>query len=346
MSGHTHPTPPPLRSRQIVDELVRDGVVSAGDRDRAALVLARHVDVPTAPAGRLPAGRIAAEIAGYLGGILVIAAAAVFIGSQWTRMSPGTRVTALLVSALVLAAAAVAVRLTARSDGAVPDLAHQARLLLSGALAVGAAGVAGGAAGVWASLVLEVRSPYDVSIGFGTACALMVLGYVFVPTGLGQLGAAFTAAVTTMTLAFGSRESDTDPLVAAAALLGLAAVWIALTETGLWRETQLGRAVGGVLAIIGAQVSLGWEQPWVSYLLLLLVGVLGFVAYIRAQSWPYLGIGVVALTMGATEAAVDYSDGALGAAGALLVAGTVLLVASAVGLRLRGHRAAQPMVTH
>lgn len=336
MGRRAYEAPLPLRSRQIADDLVRAGVVAEGDRDRAGAVLACHVDVGPEPAtARPPAGRIAAEIAGYLGGILVIAAAAVFLASQWSRMGPGTRVAALLVSALVLAAGAVAVRLTARSAATLPELARQARLLLAGTLAVAAAAVAGGAAGVWATHVLDLREPYTVSIGFGTACALMVLGYRFVPTGLGQLGAAFTAAITTMTLALGPDASDNAPLVAAASLLGLAAAWIALTETGLWRETHLGRAVGGVLAILGAQVAMGWEHAWVSYALLAVVGVLGFLAYVRTQSWPYLGVGVVALTMAATEAAVDYSDGALGAAGALLVAGAVLLVASAAGLRLR-----------
>jgi len=65
------------------------------------------------------------------------------------------------------------------------------------------------------------------------------------------------------------------------------------------------------------------------------VGAVAFAAYVRVRVWPYLAIGVIGLTLAATQAAVDYLPGAAGAAAGLLVAGAMLLATSLLAMRLR-----------
>ncbi|HEX6485476.1 MAG TPA: hypothetical protein VF012_02095, partial [Nocardioidaceae bacterium] len=50
---------------------------------------------------------------------------------------------------------------------------------------------------------------------------------------------------------------------------------------------------------------------------------------------PYLAVGVVGVTLAVPEALLDWTEGSLGTAGVLLVAGVTLLGASLLGLRLR-----------
>ncbi len=325
-------------SRLVASDLVAAGLLRLEDEARAARILDDRLATEPVTAHRPAAARLAAEVAGYFGGILVVAAAAVFLASQWSRMDSWTRVLALLVAAAVLGLASFAVRRTAPEAGRASELARQARLLLAGTLGVGAAAVAGGAAGVWAMQVLDLEEPVPQRIGFALACLLMVGVYALTGTAVAHLGIAFTAALTILTTVMTMNPPDHANLILSGLLITLAAVWVVLTERGILEERVLGQAIAGALAILGAQTAIEDGRMWLAYLLLALVGVAAFGLYARTLDWPYLGTGVVALTLATTEAAVDLTDGALGAAGALLVAGAALLVASAVGLRMRGHR--------
>lgn len=322
-------------ARLVAADLVADGLLPEDAAARAASLVDARLSSSRSAGDRPTTSRLAAEVAGYLGGILVVAGAAVFLASQWSQLSAWGRVLALLVSAVVLGAAAVAVRLTVPSSPGVADLARQARLLLAGTLGVGAAAVAGGAAGVWGLQGADLEEPVPQRIGFAVACALMVLVYAVTRTAIAHLGTAVTAMLTVLALVLTQDPVDHAGLVVAAAYLALGSLWVVLTERGVLEERRLGQLVGGTIAVIGAQTAIVDERPWIAYLLLAAVGAAAFALYARSLDWPYLGVGVLALTLAATEAAVDLSDGALGAAGALLVAGAVLLTASALGLRLR-----------
>lgn len=329
-------------AQDIAGDLVDAGLLRADDRAAATQVVAARVPPDARRTDRPATSRLAAEVAGYLGGILVVAAAAVFIASQWSRMGPGTRVAALLVSALVLAGAALAVRRTAPAEHEATPLARHARLLLAGTLGVGAAAVAAGAVGTWGLQVAELEEPRPQQLGFGVACLLMTVVYALTRTAVAHLGIAITAPLTLLTLVLTQDPPRRAALVVAVMILALGVVWLALTERGVLRERTLGQVVGGVLSVIGAQTAIADDQSWIAYVLLAVVGAAAFALYSRTLDWPYLGTGVVALTLAATEAAVDLSDGALGAAGALLVAGAVLLGASVLGLRLRTRDGADP----
>jgi formate-dependent nitrite reductase membrane component NrfD len=65
------------------------------------------------------------------------------------------------------------------------------------------------------------------------------------------------------------------------------------------------------------------------------VAVAGFVLYLRTVGWPYLVVGVLGVTLVVPEAVMHWTDGSLGVAGAVLVAGLTLLGASLAGLRMR-----------
>jgi hypothetical protein len=55
-----------------------------------------------------------------------------------------------------------------------------------------------------------------------------------------------------------------------------------------------------------------------------------------------LVVGVVALATVVPQAVIDYTDGALGAAGALLLSGLSIVGASVLGLRLHREAAGPP----
>jgi hypothetical protein len=65
------------------------------------------------------------------------------------------------------------------------------------------------------------------------------------------------------------------------------------------------------------------------------VALAGLAGYLALREVALLAAGAVALAVVVPQAAIDYSDGALGAAGALLVSGLSIVAASVVGLRVR-----------
>ena len=87
--------------------------------------------------------------------------------------------------------------------------------------------------------------------------------------------------------------------------------------------------------IVGGTRASTADYPWVGYLVTILVAVAGFALYVVRRAWPYLAVGVVGVTLAVPEALLDWTEGSLGTAGVLLVAGITLLGASLLGLRLR-----------
>ena len=204
--------------------------------------------------------------------------------------------------------------------------------------------VTGPSVAYWAENETAIQ-PHWISVLASGLVAVLAIGvYLLLANGLTHV--VFAGALMFLSEALSNAVFDSSVMAAyavASAFLTLAVIWVLAAEVGCLREKTLGRLVGGVIAFWGAQllvIAASWGgldrgAAWTGYLALAVVGIVGFVLYIRLQAWPYLVLGVVALTAAATEAAVDWSDGSLGAAGALLVAGAVLLGASALGLRLR-----------
>jgi hypothetical protein len=79
--------------------------------------------------------------------------------------------------------------------------------------------------------------------------------------------------------------------------------------------------------------------------LTLAVAVACFLLYRWRRSVVLLVAGVAGVTLAVPEAVADMANGALSGAAVLLIAGAVLVAASAVGLRLRrADEAARPAV--
>lgn len=319
---------------EVVADLVAGGLIAPEESPRAVdIVQGRLGNRPAAASG----SRIAAEIAGYVGGILVVAAGAVFLAASWDEMGLRTRCLSLLAGALVLAIAAVVTRATVSPTGAAAD--WDARRRLAGVFGIGAAALVAGTVGVWLDSRLDAATTHYEAVPFaayGSFAVLALAAYLFAPTVPGQAAIGFGATVATFSGT--SLALDRPELLTAAVLLALGTAWLALAETGRWHEVETGRVVGGALTLIGAQSSaFGGDHAGLAYLLLAVVGIGAFAVYARFRAWPYLAVGVVGLTLAATEAAVAYIESDIGAAAGLLVAGAMLLVTSLVAMRL--HRA-------
>lgn len=325
------------RSGLVVSALEARGLVDAADRDEALDVvdgaLAGHLFEPTTMRRRL------SELAGYVGGALVAAAGVFFVADRWEDLSVPQQVGLLVAIGILLVAAAVTVGLTGGGMAALRSGVQPVRRRLASVLFTGGAAAVTAAVVVGLADVIQRRGTEMTQgplIGMGASVAFVVLcgvGYVLAPTVLGQVGIAAGAAYAIpFTLdAIGDVEAVPTGLL----FLALGLAWLVLAETGIWREVMVGRLVGAAFALIGAQIPVGSEQAWVGYLLTFLVALGGFGVYVTRHAWPYLAIGVVGVTLAVPEAVYDWTEGALGTAWVLLVAGVTLLGASLLGLRLR-----------
>lgn len=280
------------------------------------------------------------ELAAYVGGAFVVAAGVLFAAQEWADLSVTQRVGLLGGVAAVLAAAGVAVVVVTGGRRVVIEPVNDARRRLAAALVTGA-GFATAAAVMVAMIDWVERTSSEQENGelvglaaSATLLVLVLLGYVFVPSLVGQLA----AAVASMYLVpFALMALDLEGAVLAGlVVVGVGAVWILLAETGRWREVSAARVVGAAMLVVGAQVPIGSDHPWVAYASLAAVALVGFALYVAVRAWPYLVAGVAGVTLAVPEALLDWTEGSLGTAGVLLVAGVTLLAASLFGLRLRG----------
>ncbi len=283
-----------------------------------------------------------AEVAGYVGAALVMAAVTLLLAQRWADLTPAARVAALLGVAVILVVAAVAMatlvgkRSDLRSGGGT-------RVHLVAVLSILAAIAAGGAMGVWADTYLHgtgVSNPAG-RLAFLTALVVALAAYLLSPHGLVQATAAF-ASFGILTSTF----SDTYPYWTrwmALAVLLVAVVWLLLAERRVWRERTIGRLIGSAFGLFAAQAvgfDSRWDPEWWAYGASFLLAAISLALYLWRDDWAYLVVGVLALTIAVTRTLLDITDGSLGAGGAVLVAGLTLLAGSGLALWLRRSREA------
>jgi hypothetical protein len=305
--------------------------------DRALAGAAERRPSPAEPAALR---RRLVELAGYVGGAFVVAAGFLFAAQEWADLSVTQRVGLLGGVAVVLAAAGVAVVVVTGGRRVVLEPVHDARRRLAAALVTGA-GFAAAAAVLVAMIDWVERTSGEEENGelvglaaSGTLLVLVLLGYLYVPSLAGQLAAAFA---TMYLVPFALMALDLEGAVLhGLVVVGVGALWLLLAETGRWREVLPARVVGATMLVIGAQIPIGSaDHPWVAYVSLAVVALVGFTLYVVNRAWPYLVAGVAGVTLAVPEALLDWTEGSLGTAGVLLVAGVTLLAASLLGLRLR-----------
>ncbi len=276
------------------------------------------------------------EVVAYLGGALVLAAGGLFLVQQWDGFGFGARVALLTVVTVVLAVAGlVSARVPAGQS--LRDESQDVRRRLAGALLTGAALTASFLVGY----VLEERGDFGYPGVYWPAVAGAAVGvlvaavaYRIAPTAVGLVGmmaGAVTVAISVVETLDGN-EGDAIGIL----LFLLGAVWLGLTEMGVFRELMVARALGVTTALVGAQVPvMDGSHSWLGYALTVLVAVVGIAVYLGRVEWPYLAGAVIAVTLVVPEAVSDWTEGSLGAVGGVLVAGVTLLVASYAGYRVR-----------
>lgn len=322
----------------VVSALEAHGLIDPARHQEAVEVVAEALGVAEVEA--TPLRRRLAELAGYLGGAFVVAAGALFVAEQWTDLTVAAQVLLLFGIAVLLFVAGAAVAVTGGGFAALLDAEQSVRRRLASVLFTGGSAAAAAAVIVWLIDVVEQRgNEVDDQwlIGFGGSLTLLVLatvGYRLAHSLLGQLAVAVGAAYAIPFVLEGFDLVDA-PVVVGLAFLGLGLGWLVLVERGVWHEVVPGQILGAALVVVGAQIPVASDDAWVGYLVTILVAMAGFTVYVVRRAWPYLAVGVVGVTLAVPEALLDWTEGSLGTAGVLLVAGVTLLGASLLGLRLR-----------
>jgi len=338
--NQTTPDPADPVVAAALRDLVSEGTLTQAQAARTAAILGAAMQVPppgitssslpgTRP-GPTRGGRLA-EVAGYLGGALLLGAAALFLTSSWEGLNEASRVGVLAgLAALLL----VAGWFVARSSGQpVRELGHQddsVRRRLVSVLWTFAATSAASATGLGVG-----AEGWEVPAASAVGLLVAAITYALVPSVVGQLGmwVGSIALVTSLVAEIGG-DAGTSPY--AVALVAVGGGWVALGLTRRVGSREVALASGVAIALFGAQLPVvGGDQQWVGYALTAGVAAAGFVGYLSTRSWAVLSAGVVATTLVVPEALYDWTDGSVSAAGSMLVAGLTLLAASAVGLRLR-----------
>jgi hypothetical protein len=309
------------RDREALDPLVAEGVLS---RAQANAVLAA-LEAAGGPA-RTPT-RWLVEIAGYLGGGLLLGGVALFLAASWETLSRAARSGLLAGFVVLFVVAAVVVAGGPRAVRRLGTGRATARRRIVGVLLALASVPAAAATGV---ALDHYAAPTAATVGFVVAVA----GLAWLSTPAGVVAAAGMSAFAVVT--FGG-QADIRPLGVGLLLLGLGVAWAAAALlVPAVAPAWLGLAIGAGLALVGAQVPLAQRGavPW-AYGLTGAVALACFLLY-RWQRHPVLLVaGVVGATVVVPEAVADVTNGTLGGSLILLVAGVVLIVFSAIGLRLR-----------
>lgn len=333
----------------VVDALVSAGLVEAGRRDEAQRVVSGILGV-SGGAGVVPVPRVASEpvtvrpssrgllveIAGYVGGALVLAAMGLFLAQQWRNISEAGQVATLAGITVALAVVTTVVARVGSGYAALRAGRDEVRRRLTAALATATALGAAITVGRQVSILDEDFTSWPQLLGALTMLVLGALAYALVSSALGQVamvGAIFMATVSGLDLVY---DGDVSALAMGSILLGAGLLWLVAAESGIFREQVVARALGSALTLFGAQTVLfDGEHNNVAYALMAAVAVAGFLMYMRTVAWPYLVVGVLGVTLVVPEAIIDWTEGALGPAGAVLVVGLTLLGASAAGFRAR-----------
>ncbi|MDT0214631.1 hypothetical protein Q9R29_12110 [Rothia sp. ARF10] len=343
MRTQTAPRPhvPPMGDdpTRAVTALEDAGLVSPDRHDEALALLGTVLAPELGSHPTTTLRRRLGEVATYVGIAFVLAAVAVFLAPRWLDLGWATRVAMIAGAGLVVALAGWGVARPVGGFEALRARGHASRLRLVSVLLTSAAGAGAAAVGV-AVLEQVQRSGTEMEhgtrvglAGFGTLVVLGTAAYLLAPTLVAHaalvVGVGYTVPFLSQELGLhGGRPVGFGLLTAGVA-------WFVLAERGLWREVLTGRLVGVGFLLAGAQGQLASQTRWVGYVLTFAVGIIGFLLHLTRRAWPYLLLGVVGVTVAVPEALLDWTEGTLGTAVALLGAGIALLLSGLLALRLR-----------
>jgi MFS family permease len=332
MTTYVQPPVRDTRAGSVVAALVQTGIVSP-IRQNEAITIVDGV-LADRPAAAAPLRNRLAELAGYVGGALVVSAAGIFVTAQWASLSHGEQIGLLIGSTVLLAVAAGALVVIRGGRAALREAQEAVRRRLAGLLFTAAAGTASAAAGLQAEHVLDSHDSAAALVASLAFLLLSTVGYLIAPTVVGQLGIAGGAF---MTVPWALDEfGNISPIPFGLSVVVIGVAWLVLAERGSWRETASARVIGSTLAVVGAQIPVFTsDYPWVAYVTTATIALAAFGTFMVRPAWPYLAAGVIGVTLAVPEAVLDWTGGTVGAAGVLLVTGATLLAAALLSLRLR-----------
>lgn len=334
--------PRPRTADDVVADLVAQGAL---EPQQGEAVLRALEPVLGQPSGRVPVRtglrRHAAEIAGYVGAILVGLSAVVFLSQTWDDFSVLVR--ALVLAGISVLTGVIGAVVVAGSAGAAPD-AREARRRLAGTLFAACAATAAFAVGVALDEALETDERWVV-LAVATGFVLAAVGYLVAPTALGQL-ASLAALLGTVVSASTLLPDEENPLLGGLAVLAVGIGWYVLVQRRVVREETLGLALAGLTALAGAQLVLAGDevsggQQVLAYVLTAAVA-LGLLALHAMQPrWPLLVTGVLGTAVVVPEVLSAWLGDSIGMPGLLLASGLTLLAASLLGMRAGRRRGAE-----
>jgi hypothetical protein len=305
---------------QALSHLVDKGTLTA---DQAAAVRGAL----WAPGERRSSSSVLIEVAGYVGGGLMLGGATLLLGLAWDRLSQSTLVAILAGYAVALAVAGFAVaggphRILALRGASSPIR----RRLTSVLFALGA---------VPSAMAAGVAVGTDDALAAGLAgFAVAAVGYALLPTVFGLL---MTVAMSTVAVGGAVTVAHRpDDMLEVYGFVGLGVAWGAAALFGLARPRQLALALAAVITTVGAQ--LAYDHRPVAYGVTFAVAVLCFLLYWTQRSTTLLVCGVIAATIAVPQAVSHLTRDALSGPTILLLSGAVLVGTSALSLWVRSTR--------
>ncbi|MER6176161.1 hypothetical protein [Streptosporangium sp. NPDC001681] len=269
------------------------------------------------------------EILAYVGGGLVLAGAAAFVALGWERMTQPTKITALAVVTVLLLAVATGLGRAARS-------ATGRTAAVQGRVAATLAALGSGTAALCAGVAADRHEGLVAGLA---GLVVAAVAYVLLPTAIGLLACGGFALLTVTGLLdlFVRQEGAGWGL----AYVALGVLILALALAGLLAPGGLGLGMGAAIALFGGQWPVLWDGEAWGYWLTAVIALACLALYGRRRTWVLIVSGVAGLTLAVPEAVWDWTDGAVGGAVILVLAGAVLLAASGLGVVLH-RRASQP----
>ncbi|GAA1654445.1 hypothetical protein GCM10009733_059730 [Nonomuraea maheshkhaliensis] len=303
---------------EALARLVRQGVISA----KQAMAVSEALQH-----GPPPARARWAEVAGYVGGGLLLGGALSLAATSWAQLSRIAHVVILLaVTAALLAAGMALVGARPRERGTT---ARSRSGSVSMTLASATAALA----------TAEIAAGHTPAVAGAVGLLVTALCYALTRAAPLVPACAFFAALTTGSLA--SELTGGFVLSAGLSLVGLGVAWTALVLTGVIEQRALGLGLGAAIALFGGQQGVGYEPTMVwAYMMTAAVAVACLLLYRRERIWVLLAAGVGGCTLAILEAIWHWTGGAVGGSAIVMIAGGVLVAASVLGIRW--HHTAHP----
>ncbi|WP_040788782.1 DUF2157 domain-containing protein [Nocardia paucivorans] len=304
----------PTALRGLVDQ----GVLTESQLDAVVTALSEDRTPPTPV-------KLLSEIAAYAGAGLLLSGFVLLLAASWEDMARLGRVALFALVALGLAVTGIALvggpkALFGAARRRVRETGHTIRTRLAMVLfALAAVGVAAAVGSGIEDGNADIAWVYACLAGL----AVGVLGYAAFPSLVGMLVCAgFAVAVLSGVL---NDLWGVDEELTGIGFLALGLGWLGVARLGVILERWAGYAVGILVALWGAQVTSAFVEYAMAYLLTGLLAVLCFALYLTDRSPVLVLGGTIALSVAAAEAVWHWTDGSISAAGAVLVAGAVVL---------------------